>query len=51
MLCTGVLYSNSHAFNKALQWTGVLIEIMTSNFVKLQANRPQDTTIHAGVCK
>lgn len=47
----GVVYSNSHVFNKALQWKGILVEIVPSNFEKLTVNRPNEiATINAGVC-
>lgn len=47
----GVLFSNSHVFNKALGWRGVLVEIIPSNFNKMVANRPNEiANVHAGVC-
>lgn len=47
----GVKYSNSYVFHKALQWKGVLIELMSSNYQQLIKNRPDEiATIHAGVC-
>ncbi|GJQ09375.1 hypothetical protein GpartN1_g1166.t1 [Galdieria partita] len=46
----GLLYSNTLAFEKFLNWTGVLIEPVPSNYRKLQFNRPRVTTIHSAVC-
>jgi FkbM family methyltransferase len=47
----GVKYSNSHAFNKALNWSGILIEASPINAVQLKRNRPNDITVHAAVCE
>ena len=47
----GVKYSNSYVFHEALEWKGVLIELMKDNYEKLVVNRPDEiATIHAGVC-
>jgi hypothetical protein len=37
-------------FQKALSWTGLLIELAPRNFTKLVKNRPRDITVHAAVC-
>ncbi|KAL7543715.1 hypothetical protein ACHAXR_013534 [Thalassiosira sp. AJA248-18] len=47
----GITYSNSHVFNKALQWKGVLIELSGDSYDKLIVNRPNEhAVINAGVC-
>ena len=47
----GVRFSNSHLFHHGLQWKGVLIELIESNYNKLVKNRPNEiATVHAGVC-
>jgi len=47
----GILYSNSHVFNKALKWKGVMIELMKNSFDELIENRKNEiATINAGVC-
>ena len=46
----GVRFSNSYFFRHALDWSGVLIELNTVSYKKLVENRPNDVTIHAGVC-
>jgi len=47
----GVLYSNSYVFNRALDWKGVLVELMSFNYEKLVANRPDEIArLNAGVC-
>lgn len=47
----GITYSNSWVFNKALAWSGVLIELIDSNYEKLEKNRQNEiATVHAGVC-
>jgi len=47
----GVRYSNSHVFNKALKWKGVMIELLKNHFDKLVENRKSEiATINAGVC-
>ena len=46
----GVQFSNTFVFNKALKWKGVLVELKKSNYQKLEVNRPNDVTIHGGVC-
>jgi len=48
----GVLYSNSFAFNKELDWKGVLIEASPESFEKLKVNRKNElATLNAAVCK
>ena len=50
----GIRFSNTYLFEKALQWTGVLIEASTINFESLERNRGQGTavvTLHAAVCE
>eukprot|EP00525_Craspedostauros_australis_P003707 CAMPEP_0198116052 /NCGR_PEP_ID=MMETSP1442-20131203/9424_1 /TAXON_ID= /ORGANISM="Craspedostauros australis, Strain CCMP3328" /LENGTH=311 /DNA_ID=CAMNT_0043773735 /DNA_START=160 /DNA_END=1095 /DNA_ORIENTATION=+ len=47
----GVKFSNSHVFNKALDWKGVLVEADPISYEKLVVNRPNElATVHAGVC-
>lgn len=47
----GKTFSNSFVFNRARQWQGVLVELMTRNYELLIQNRPNEiATIHAGVC-
>lgn len=46
----GLLYSNTLAFERFFNWTGLLIEPVPSNYVKLEQNRPQATTVHSAVC-
>jgi len=47
----GVKYSNSHLFNKAFGWKGVLVELGPLNFQKLQKNRPNEiATVNAAIC-
>ena len=47
----GVRYSNSHIFNKAFGWKGVLVELGPANFGMLQKNRPNEiATVNAAVC-
>jgi len=47
----GVRFSNSYVFNKALNWKGVLIELINDNYKKLLVNRPNEITrLNAGVC-
>uniref|UniRef100_A0A7R9WVN8 Methyltransferase FkbM domain-containing protein n=1 Tax=Craspedostauros australis TaxID=1486917 RepID=A0A7R9WVN8_9STRA len=47
----GVFLSNSHVFNKGLNWKGVLIEANPASYNKLVINRPSEiATVHAGVC-
>ena len=46
-----IRFSNSHVFNKALKWKGVMIELMKDSFDKLIENRMSEiATINAGVC-
>lgn len=47
----GITYSNSHAFSKALDWSGVLIEASPNNAAKLTQNRPNDICVNAAVCQ
>jgi len=48
----GIQYSNSHVFNKALDWKGVLIEASPTSFQRLVENRKNEiATINAGVCR
>lgn len=48
----GITYSNTYAFNKALGWKGVLIELSPTTFAKLRANRPNElAVVNAVVCK
>eukprot|EP00191_Tetraselmis_sp_GSL018_P013002 CAMPEP_0177586924 /NCGR_PEP_ID=MMETSP0419_2-20121207/5352_1 /TAXON_ID=582737 /ORGANISM="Tetraselmis sp., Strain GSL018" /LENGTH=193 /DNA_ID=CAMNT_0019076889 /DNA_START=451 /DNA_END=1032 /DNA_ORIENTATION=+ len=47
----GMKFSNTYAFSKALNWTGVLIEPSPSSFRRLQKNRPESTNINAAVCE
>eukprot|EP00871_Galdieria_phlegrea_P005875 jgi/Galph1/775/GphlegSOOS_G5517.1 len=47
----GVLYSNTMFFEKFLNWSGVLIEPVPSNYRKLQRNRPNVTTLPYAVCE
>ena len=47
----GVRSSNTFAFNKLLEWKGVLIELNPTSYQKLAQNRPNEiATIHAAVC-
>lgn len=47
----GKTFSNSHVFNKALDWKGVLIEASPANYVDLVLNRQNEiATINAGIC-
>jgi len=47
----GVRYSNSHVFNKALDWKGVHVEADPRNYKNLVKNRPNEiANVHAGVC-
>jgi len=47
----GVRYSNSHVFNKGLDWKGVLIEAHPGSYERLQHNRPNEIAkVHAGAC-
>jgi FkbM family methyltransferase len=48
----GIQYSNTHVFNKALGWKGLLIEAGPTSFQKLTQNRPNELAlVHAAVCK
>jgi len=47
----GITFSNSHIFNRALNWSGVLIEASPTNAALLMGNRPNDTCINAAVCQ
>jgi FkbM family methyltransferase len=47
----GLRYSNSHVFNKALGWKGLLVELSPSNYEKLVKNRRNEiAVVHAAVC-
>eukprot|EP00525_Craspedostauros_australis_P012311 CAMPEP_0198110094 /NCGR_PEP_ID=MMETSP1442-20131203/2126_1 /TAXON_ID= /ORGANISM="Craspedostauros australis, Strain CCMP3328" /LENGTH=305 /DNA_ID=CAMNT_0043766019 /DNA_START=102 /DNA_END=1019 /DNA_ORIENTATION=+ len=47
----GILFSNSHVFNKGLDWKGVLVEADPISYEKVLVNRPNELArIHAGVC-
>ena len=47
----GITYSNSYVFNKALEWKGVLIELLLPSYEKLKVNRHNEhAVINAGVC-
>jgi FkbM family methyltransferase len=48
----GIRHSNTHVFNKALGWKGLLIEAGPTSFHKLTQNRPNELAlVHAAVCK
>jgi hypothetical protein len=48
----GIRYSNTHLFNKALDWKGLLIEAGPFAFHNLTQNRPNElAVVHAAVCK
>lgn len=47
----GKRFSNSHVFNKGLDWKGLLIEGSPGSYKKLKVNRPNELfTVQAGVC-
>ncbi len=47
----GLQFSNSHVFNKALDWKGLLVELSPSNYEKLVNNRRNEiAVVHAAVC-
>ena len=47
----GVRYSNSHVFNKALGWKGLLVELSPLNYKELVKNRRNEiAVVHAAVC-
>jgi hypothetical protein len=47
----GVLFSNSHVFNKAFGWKGLLVELSPSNYKELVENRRDEiAVVHAAVC-
>ena len=48
----GLKYSNSHYFNKAMGWKGLLIEADPVNYKQLVMNRQNELVppIHAAVC-
>ena len=47
----GERFSNSYLFHFGLGWSGVLIELVESNYQELIKRRPNElATIHAGVC-
>ena len=41
----GITFSNTYAFNKALGWKGVLIELSPTTFARLRANRPNELAV------
>ena len=45
----GVKYSNTKFFEDSLNWTGVLIEPIPSEFEKLVKNRPKCSVYHAAI--
>lgn len=47
----GITYSNSYVFEAALEWDGLLVEIIPPSFQKLQYNRPFNVLVNAGVCE
>ena len=48
----GITFSNTYAFNKALGWKGVLIELSPTTFARLRANRPDElAVVNSAVCK
>lgn len=48
---TGIHFSNSYVFHKALDWKGVMIEASPTNYEQLIKNRPDEiATVNAGVC-
>lgn len=48
---TGVPYSNSHVFNKAFGWKGLLVELVPVVFEKLLNNRQDElAVVNAAVC-
>lgn len=48
----GMRWSNAWAFNKGLNWQGLLLEASPENFEGLQTNRPNELAlVHAGVCE
>eukprot|EP00889_Picochlorum_renovo_P005493 jgi/Picre1/32523/NNA_007869.t1 len=46
----GVVLSNSFIFNKALGWSGILVEASPVNAANLMNNRPDDICVNAAVC-
>jgi len=46
----GVTYSNSYLLEKALGWSGLLVEANPISFEELQQNRPGQQLVHAAVC-
>lgn len=47
----GIRSSNTHVFNKAFGWKGVLIELSPKNYRNLVKNRPNEiATVNAAVC-
>lgn len=47
----GIIFSNTHVFNKALRWKGVLIEPNPRTFQLLRKNRPNEiATLNFAVC-
>ena len=47
----GLMYSNSHVFNKALGWKGLLVKLNPINYKELVKNRRDEiAVVHAAVC-
>jgi hypothetical protein len=49
----GMQFSNSWAFERCLNWTGVLVEGNSKNYKMLLAQRPRNSTrkIQSAICK
>jgi len=48
----GDICSNTYAYNKALGWKGVLVELVPASFAKLKVNRQDElAVVHAAVCE
>ena len=45
----GVIYSNTKFFEDTMNWSGVLIEPIPSEFAKLKVNRPRCTVVNCAV--
>ena len=46
----GLTSSNTHLFEKCLNWTGILIEPGKENFEKLKINRPNQVLLNVAIC-
>jgi len=46
----GISRSNTYVFNKVFNWKGLLVEMASNDFKKLEQNRPNDVTVNAAVC-